>query len=67
MPYSSKAQQGWAHTPAGIKALGGKSKVAEWDSASKGIKLPKRAKKKVKIVDTDKDHDSKKDTDKDKV
>ncbi len=42
MPYVSKAQQGWAHTAAGEKALGGPAKVAEWDAASKGRKLPKR-------------------------
>lgn len=48
MPYKSKAQERWAHTPAGIKALGGKAKVTEWDQASKGIKLPERAKKKTK-------------------
>ena len=43
MPYKSKAQQGWAHTPAGTKALGGKSAVAEWDKASKGLHLPAHA------------------------
>ena len=43
MPYKSKAQQGWAHTPAGTKALGGKSAVAEWDKASKGMPLPAHA------------------------
>jgi hypothetical protein len=42
MPYRSLAQQGWAHTPAGIKALGGPQKVAEWDAATKGKELPKR-------------------------
>ena len=42
MPYQSRAQQGWAHTPAGEKALGGPAKVAEWDAASKGKKLPTR-------------------------
>jgi hypothetical protein len=42
MPYSSLAQERWAHTPAGTKALGGKDKVAEWDAASKGKKLPKK-------------------------
>ena len=42
MPYKSKAQDRWAHTPAGTKALGGKSKVAEWDAATKGKKLPER-------------------------
>ena len=45
MPYKSKRQRRWAHTKAGIKALGGKAKVAEWDSASKGMKLPEKAKK----------------------
>lgn len=42
MPYESLAQERWAHTPAGTKALGGKDKVAEWDSATKGKKLPQR-------------------------
>lgn len=47
MPYESKAQQGWAHTPEGMKALGGAAKVHEWDQATKnqpgGFKaLPKR-------------------------
>ncbi|MES2060249.1 MAG: hypothetical protein V4438_04430 [Patescibacteria group bacterium] len=46
MAYKSKAQEAWAHTPKGIKALGGKAKVAEWDRASKGMKLPKKVKKK---------------------
>ena len=36
MPYVSKAQQGWAHTPAGTEALGGSAKVHEWDEATKG-------------------------------
>lgn len=45
MPYVSAAQRGWAHTPAGMKALGGPAKVAEWDAASKGLKLPARASK----------------------
>lgn len=48
MPYRSKAQKRWAHTPEGLKALGGKKGVAEWDKASKGKKLPARAKKKIK-------------------
>ena len=43
MPYKSAAQRGWAHSPAGIKALGGQAKVREWDKASKGLHLPKRA------------------------
>ena len=46
MPYKSEAQRRFMHTRAGTKALGGKAKVAEWDRASKGKHLPKRAKKK---------------------
>lgn len=42
MPFRSDAQRRWAHTAAGIAALGGPKKVSEWDSASKGLKLPKR-------------------------
>ena len=42
MPYKSKAQERWAHTPAGQKALGGPAKVTEWDTASRGAKLPER-------------------------
>lgn len=45
MPWKSEQQRKWGHTPKGIKALGGKSKVAEWDRATKGYKLPKRVKK----------------------
>lgn len=44
MPYKSQAQRRWAHTKTGIKALGGKAKVKEWDSSSKGKKLPGRVK-----------------------
>ena len=40
MPYKSQAQERWAHTPAGTRALGGSAKVSEWDSASKGKELP---------------------------
>lgn len=46
MPYKSDQQRKWAHTKTGTKALGGKSKVSEWDAASKGVKLPKKVKKK---------------------
>lgn len=42
MPYKSDAQRRWAHTPSGEQALGGPAKVAEWDAASKGMKLPER-------------------------
>ena len=51
MPYQSLAQERWAHTPAGTKALGGKGKVAEWDAATKGKKLPeKKTEKKRKSL-----------------
>jgi hypothetical protein len=40
MPFKSSAQRNWAHTPSGLKALGGKAKVHEWDEASKGMQLP---------------------------
>jgi hypothetical protein len=42
MPYESEAQRRWAHTPAGKKALGGEAAVHEWDTASKGKRLPER-------------------------
>lgn len=45
MPYKSNQQRKWAHTSAGMKALGGASKVVEWDTASKGMKLPKKVTK----------------------
>lgn len=44
MPWKSDKQRRWGHTANGIKALGGKSAVAEWDRASK------KSKKKPKIV-----------------
>lgn len=46
MPWKSQAQRKWGNSPAGIKALGGKKAVEEWNNATKGKKLPKRAKKK---------------------
>lgn len=45
MPFKSQAQRKWAYTKEGTRALGGKAKVAEWESATKG-KLPKKAPKK---------------------
>jgi hypothetical protein len=45
MPFLSRAQQRWGHTAAGLRALGGASKVAEWDAATRGKKLPQRKKK----------------------
>jgi len=44
MPYVSNRQRRWAHSPAGIKALGGKEKVHHWDEATKGKKLPETVK-----------------------
>ncbi len=48
MPYASKKQMRWAHTKAGMKALGGPAKVEEWDTASKGKRLPETSRKKGK-------------------
>jgi len=45
MPFESKKQNAWAHTPAGTKALGGKGKVKEWEAATDYSKLPVRKKK----------------------
>ena len=50
MPYKSLAEERWAHTAAGKKALGGPAKVAEWDQASKGLKLPIRKASKPKAA-----------------
>lgn len=41
MPFKSKAQMRWGNSPAGRKALG-TAGVAEWNSATKGLKLPER-------------------------
>lgn len=40
MPFKSLKQERWGNSPAGLKALGGPAKVAEWNQASKGLKLP---------------------------
>lgn len=40
MPFESKAQNAWAHTPAGTKALGGKKKVKEWEKSTNYDSLP---------------------------
>lgn len=34
MPWLSKQQARWGHSPAGLKALGGAEKVSEWDKAT---------------------------------
>jgi hypothetical protein len=45
MPWASKKQVRWGHSKTGVKALGGKAKVAEWDAATKKGSLPAKAKK----------------------
>lgn len=42
MPFASKAQQRWGHSPSGLKALGGKAAVTEWDSATPKGSLPEK-------------------------
>jgi hypothetical protein len=42
MPWQSKQQAAWGHSQAGLKALGGASKVAEWDAATPKGSLPQR-------------------------
>lgn len=42
MPWKSKAQAAWGHSPAGLRALGGKSAVSEWDSVTPKGSLPDR-------------------------
>ena len=44
-PFKSIAQERWAYSKEGTKALGGKKKVAEWQKETPK-KLPKRVKKK---------------------
>jgi hypothetical protein len=40
MPWKSKAQAAWGHSPTGVKALGGKAAVSEWDAATPKGSLP---------------------------
>jgi hypothetical protein len=40
MPFESKAQNAWAHTAEGTKALGGKENVKEWSDATDYSKIP---------------------------
>ena len=42
MPFLSKAQMRWGNSPAGVKALGGPSKVQEWDAATTPGTLPEK-------------------------
>jgi hypothetical protein len=42
MPWKSAKQAAWGHSPAGLKALGGAAKVAEWDASTpKGSLKPR--------------------------
>ena len=45
MPAKSLAQNRWANSPAGKKALGKKT-LEEWNSKTKGKKLPEKIKPK---------------------
>jgi len=47
MPYKSRAQQGYFHTHQKELERQG-VKVAEWDQASKGLKLPAKVRPKPK-------------------
>lgn len=47
MPWKSKAEARWGHSPAGLRALGGKQAVAEWDGATPKGSLPERKRKVV--------------------
>ena len=42
MPWASKKQAAWGHSPVGLRALGGASKVQEWDSATPKGSLPEK-------------------------
>ena len=44
MPWKSKAQAAWGHSPSGLKALGGAAKVSEWDAATPKGSLKKKSK-----------------------
>lgn len=42
MPFLSKAQNSFAHTPAGERAFGGPAKVKEWEQATDYSNLPEK-------------------------
>lgn len=48
MPFRSKKQNAWGHTPDGIAALGGPSKVKEWEGETEYNNLPTKVTKKKK-------------------
>ena len=43
MPFTSKAQSRWGNSPAGLRALGGKDKVDEWNASTDFGSLPETA------------------------
>ena len=53
MPFESSAQNRWAHTPAGTKALGGQAKVKEWERATDYSHLPERVMNKGHLSKTE--------------
>jgi hypothetical protein len=44
MPFKSKSQNAWGHSPAGVRALG--SKLDEWEASTDYSKLPEHVTKK---------------------
>ena len=50
MPFLSKKQNAWGHTPAGERALGGPSKVKEWESATDYSSLPEKKEPPKKLL-----------------
>lgn len=53
MPFKSTAQNAWAYTPEGTKALGGKKKLKEWESSTNYDSLPEHvsdSKPKAKVL-----------------
>lgn len=53
MPFQSKAQNAWAHTAEGTKALGGAAKVKEWEGATDYSHLPQKKAKGGPIMNKD--------------
>jgi len=44
MPFLSKKQNAWGHSPEGVKALGGPAKMKEWETATDYKSLPEKKK-----------------------
>lgn len=42
MPFKSKAEAKWGNIPAGLRALGGKDKVDEWNASTNFDDLPEK-------------------------